>query len=365
MQLINDLKLHNGPIEKELQAAIGSVLKSGWYALGPQVRAFEEEFADYCGTAHCIGVANGTDAIEIALKGVGVVAGDEVVVAANAGMYSTTAILAMGAEPVYADVSEEDFLLTPQSVAAVVTSKTKAIIVTHLFGLMADLVGFKSLAQKHGLKLVEDCAQAHGAMRDGKRAGSCGDVAAFSFYPTKNLGALGDGGAVVTNHSEVADRCSQLRQYGWSGKYAVQSAGGRNSRLDELQAAILRVKLAHLNGWNERRQHVASLYASQLEHPAIRKPLCGGAEHVNHLYVIQTDARNSLRDHLAQHQIGNEIHYPILDKDQAVFAGKYSHVSLPTSERLASRILSLPCFPELDLKALGKGIEAINAWQPS
>ncbi len=365
MQLINDLKRHNSQIQTELREAVSDVLDSGWFALGPQVSSFEEEFAEYCEVSHCIGVANGTDALEIALRSVGISAGDEVIVAANAGMYSTTAILAVGAQPVYADVSENSFLMTTASFEAVVSEATRAVIVTHLFGQIADIDEIVALANKRDIKVLEDCAQAHGAKYQNKRAGSFGHVAAFSFYPTKNLGAIGDGGAVVTKDAAIAANCRSLRQYGWLDKYKVGLAGGRNSRLDELQAAVLRVKLRHLDNWNLQRRHIASIYASELDHPDIKKPVGSGPEHVYHLYVVQTAYRDSLREFLTLHKIGNDIHYPVLDKDQPVFGDAYSSVKLPRSESLVNRVLSIPCFPELDLVALRKGIATINSWRPA
>ena len=240
MQLgtINDLRAHTAPLAEALIAAMQRVVSSGWFALGPEVHAFEEEFAAYCGARHCVGVASGTDALELLLRALEVGPQDEVVTASNAGMYSTAAILAVGATPVYADVDPATLTLSPQAVDPHITPRTKVMIATHLFGRMADVIGLRALAEKHGVALVEDCAQCHGASQNGKRAGWWGDGAAFSFYPTKNLGALGDAGAVVTSDVALARRVRNLRQYGWHDKYIVSDRGGRNSRLDELQAAL-------------------------------------------------------------------------------------------------------------------------------
>ena len=263
MQLgtINDLGAHTAPLAEALIAAMQRVVSSGWFVLGPEVRAFEEEFAAYCGTRHCVGVASGTDALELLLRALEVGPQDEVVAAPNAGMYSTTAILAVGATPVYADVDPATLTLSPQGVDPHITPRTKVVIATHLFGRMADVSGLRALAEKHGVALVEDCAQCHGASLNGKRAGSWGDGATFSFYPTKNLGALGDAGAVVTSDVALARRVRNLRQYGWHDKYIVSDRGGRNSRLDELQAALLRVKLGFLERWNAQRKAIAKCYS--------------------------------------------------------------------------------------------------------
>lgn len=364
MHLINDLKAHNELIRADISLAMSRVLDSGWFALGPEVQAFEEEFADYCGTNHCVSVGNGTDALEISLRGMGVSSGDEVILAANAGMYATIAVLNIGAIPVFADISESGYLLSPDSVQARISTKTKAIIVTHLFGLLADMEKFQAIAQDRNIRLVEDCAQAHGALRQGKMAGSWGDAAAFSFYPTKNLGALGDGGAILTKHADFAEAFRELRQYGWTRKYVVTREGGKNSRLDELQAAILRVKLTFLGAWNQKRREIASIYSENLQHQMIKKPRGGSDEdNVSHLYVIETTHRDSLRNHLNHCNIASDIHYPILDIDQAVFDKNSERIELPNSQQSVKRVLTLPCYPELDTATLCAGIQLINRWE--
>lgn len=359
---INDLGLHNGALQDELASALLRVLASGWFVLGPEVQAFEQEFADYCGVPHCVSVANGTDALELVLRGVGVEAGGEVITAANAGMYSSTAILAIGARPVYADIDDANMLLSVAATEAAITPDTSAIIVTHLYGQMADMPAFRALADKHGIALIEDCAQSHGASLQGRRAGSWGDAAAFSFYPTKNLGALGDGGAVVSGDAAVADRVRTLRQYGWEGKYRVAHGGGRNSRLDEMQAALLRIKLQKLDGWNAQRRAIADAYGAGIRHGAIRLPRPAGDDYVGHLYVIRLENRDALREYLKQHGIASEVHYPTLDYQQPAVCKQYAGVSLPVSEKAAHEILTLPCYPELTLTEVAQACEIINGW---
>ncbi|MRR13653.1 DegT/DnrJ/EryC1/StrS family aminotransferase, partial [bacterium] len=247
-------------LRHELGQALDSVVDSGWFIHGRSHQSFEAAFAEYCGVAACVGVANGTDALEIALRAVGCGPGTEVVTVANAGGYTTTACLAAGATPVFADVDAETLEMSPRALEQVLSPSTKAVVITHLYGQMAEVEALSALARSRGIAVIEDCAQAHGAVRGDKKAGSFGDLACFSFYPTKNLGALGDGGAIVTDNRELAERCTMLRQYGWAGKYDARIAGGRNSRLDEMQAAVLLVKLPHLDGWNERRRAIAAHY---------------------------------------------------------------------------------------------------------
>lgn len=361
---LNDLKAHNRRFEPELRAAFERVLASGWFALGPEVEAFEDEFARYCGAPHCVGVASGTDALELALRGAGVEASDEVITAANAGLYATTAIRALGATPVYADVTPEHATLCPRDAAARIGPATRALLVTHLFGRMADVEAFRELADRHSILLIEDCAQAHGAQMQGVRAGAWGDAAAFSFYPTKNLGALGDGGAVLTKDAAMAERVRRLRQYGWESKYVSALPGGRNSRLDEMQAALLRVKLSALDDLNRARRSAAATFASALRHPAIEVPDVEGDDYVAHLFVVRTDHRASLREFLASHEIASDVHYPLLDYQQPAVANSADAPRLPTSEELVSRVVTLPCYPELEHHEIERACEAIARWEP-
>ena len=259
---LNDLERHNRPLLEELEAAVRAALGSGWYILGPRVWEFEAAFAAYCGAGECIGVGNGTDALELALRALGAGPGDVVAAAANAGGYGTAAILATGAEPLYVDVDPATMLMDARALRAAVTPRTRAVLVTHLYGHMADMPALLEAAA--GVPVIEDCAQAHGARLEGRHAGTWGAAGCFSFYPTKNLGALGDGGAVVTSGGELAARLRALRQYGWTAKYTAAVPGGRNSRLDELQAAVLLAKLPRLDAWNRRRGEIAAAYGAML-----------------------------------------------------------------------------------------------------
>ena len=375
---INDLALHNEPIRNELNDAIQRVLDSAWYALGPEVNTFESAFAEFCQVQYCKGVANGTDALEIALRalgvdGKGIDEASEVITVANAGMYSTCAILNVGAKPVYADVEEDSYNISVTCVEELISPKTSAIIATHLYGRMANMKALRKVADKYKIPLLEDCAQAHGAEIDGKKAGSWGDASAFSFYPTKNLGALGDGGAIITNSKEINDKVASLRQYGWSSKYHVRDKGGKNSRLDELQAAILSAKLKHLPQWTKQRQTVAERYSTEITHVDIvnlnNSVVPYVASHVYHLYVIavkEEAQRESLIKHLKATGIASDIHYPLLDYQQAIFddCAEMKEIHLANSERIVSTVLTIPCYPELQQDEVTTIIHAINNWNP-
>lgn len=362
MLKINDLARHHASLADALAARAGAVLSSGWFVLGPEVAAFEDAFAKYCGVAHAIGVANGTDALELALRACGVGAGDEVVNVANAGMYTTTAILAVGATPVFVDVRDEDLAIDASLLASALTDATRAIVVTHLYGHLVDIDAVLAIATQRRIPLIEDCAQSHGAEHRGQRAGSFGAVGCFSFYPTKNLGALGDGGAVVTSDPGVAARLRALRQYGWSSKYAATVAHGRNSRLDELQAALLSVKLPHLDSWNARRVAIAQHYSRDIRHPALRVPAVREGRDVGHLYVVRSEARDALRAHLAAHGIAAEVHYPIPDHRQSILAARCAALSLPVTERACAQVLTLPCFPEMTDAEVTRVVDCCNRW---
>lgn len=309
-----------------------------------------------------MGVANGTDAIELGLRALGIHAGDEVVIAANAGMYAATALHAIGASARYADVDATHLVLDPDAVASAITPRTQAIVVTHLYGRMADMTRFRALADRKKLMLFEDCAQAHGARHANRRAGAWGDAASFSFYPTKNLGALGDGGLVTTREANVAARLKRLRQYGWEKKYVVVDGPSRNSRLDEMQAAVLSAKLPLLDGWNSRRREIAKRYAAT-SHAHLQHPDVEGDDYVAHLYVVRSHARDSLRKHLQNSGIGSEIHYPLLDTQQPI-SQSAGPVCLPVSERAAQEILSLPCYPELSDAEISHVCNTLASWDP-
>jgi dTDP-4-amino-4,6-dideoxygalactose transaminase len=360
---INSLLRHIAPLQEALQDAAREVVASGHFVLGRHVNAFEQQFAAYCGVAHCIGVGNGTDALELALKAVDVRPGDAVVVAANAAMYGTTAVLACGAEPHFVDVLPGEATLDPAAVDAALRARPaiKAVLVTHLYGRLARMDEIERIARARGVALVEDCAQAHGARaQDGRRAGAFGDIASFSFYPTKNLGAIGDGGAVVCRDAGLDARVRQLRQYGWTGKYTNALSGGRNSRLDEIQAAMLSVMLPLLDGWNARRREIGAKYSAGIRNEAIELPPPSGEDDVRHLYVVRSDRRQALRDHHAAAGIQTDVHYPVPDHRQPCHDGRYAGVVLPTTERDAGRVLTLPCFPEMTDQEVSAVIQACN-----
>lgn len=343
---INDLSRHNGPLDETLRAAIDRVLRSGYYILGPETRAFEQEFADYLGAASAVGVGNGTDALELALRALNVGPGDHVLTVANAGMYASTAIRAVGATPRYIDVDAGSMLLDASLLPDAVSAQTRAIIVTHLYGRMADMEAVLAFARARRIPVIEDCAQAHGASRAGRRAGSWGDLAAFSFYPTKNLGALGDGGMIAVNNPSLIETVRALRQYGWSSKYQVTHRGGSNSRLDELQAAILRAKLPYLDTWNARRREIAAQYRAGLADCGWHLLPEAGAEDVAHLFVVRTSERDDVRAALGAAGVGTDIHYPVPDHWQAAYRGS-DEAALPVTEQICTQLFSLPCFPEM------------------
>lgn len=363
LKTINDLGRHTLSIQAQLSAAMNRVLASGWFVLGPEVTAFEQEFAAYCGTTHCVSLANGTDALELALRALDIGPGKTVLTVANAGMYSSVGILATGALPVYADIHPDTLLVDVAAVSRLLDQqRVDAIIVTHLYGQLADIGAVLELADKRGIPVVEDCAQAHGAQRNGKKAGSFGAIACFSFYPTKNLGALGDGGAIATSRPELAERVKQFRQYGWGSKYSVTLAGGRNSRLDEMQAAILRVKLPLLDDWNARRRAIAARYTQGIHHPRVTTPQVSGLDYVAHLYVVRTAERDALKQHLNAAGIPNDVHYPIPDYAQAAYHTQFAATHLAVTARACNEVLTLPCFPEMSDAEVDTVIACVNAW---
>ncbi len=360
---INDMARHSASVHADVKAAIERVLLSGWYVLGQEVSFFEEEFANACGTHHCIGVANGTDAIELGLRAIGIDRGHRVATVANAGFYVCTALQSIGAIPVFVDIDPTNHLMNISDLSVLVQQrKIDAVVITHLYGLMHDMATVMDIADRTGIAVFEDCAQAHGARRGSDRAGACGHAASFSFYPTKNLGAVGDGGAVTTNDADVATRVRRLRQYGWEGKYRVLDGGARNSRLDEVQAAVLRAKLPRLDGWNSRRRAIAGRYAAGIHHPRVTCPGVDGEANVAHLYVITTENREDLRRHLREVGIASDVHYPVPDHLQTVMQGRGAPPWLPVTEKLAGSILTLPCFPELTDAEVEQVVAAVNSW---
>jgi dTDP-4-amino-4,6-dideoxygalactose transaminase len=349
-------------LEGEIRAAMERVMASGWFILGEEVRAFEREFARFCEAREAVGVGNGTDAIELALRAVGVAAGDEVITVAHTAPFTGLAVLAIGATPVFVDVEEETMLMNPAGIEAALSPATKAILPVSLYGQACDVDRIESLAEGTGVRVVVDAAQAHGASSGGSRraalgGGPEGPVAAFSFYPTKNLGAYGDGGAVVTDDPEVAESVRRWRG-GGMGKAYRSDGQGRNSRLDELQAAILRVKLPYLERWNERRHAIAARYGEGLE--TVRTP-ADGTGRVYHLYVIRTPERDALKTHLAERGIGSAIHYPWPLHRQGAFEGRCRVVgTLDNTERCCAEVLSLPLYPEMTDGEVEEVIVAVN-----
>ena len=361
--LINNLSAHVSNYRTGIDAAIKRVLDRSWLVLGPEVEAFEKLFANYIEVSYCRSVANGTDALELALRAVGVQAGDKVATVANAGMYTSTALLAIGGAPIFMDVDLVTQVVMPNEVERALQQGAKAIVVTHLYGqAQTDIAAIAAKCRAEGVALVEDCAQAHGARVNGKRVGSFGDAGCFSFYPTKNLGALGDGGAVVCHDAELAEKVCRLRQYGWSAKYQVELAGARNSRLDEIQAATLSEFLPHLDSWNARRRQISSQYSTRITHPDVILPPAAGEDYVAHLYVARSPKRDMLREHLRKQDIATDVHYPIPDHRQPLFGGRFFDVRLPNTEKLAQEVLTLPCYPEMTQDDVERVINAVNDW---
>jgi len=358
-----DLKALYLELKEELDGAYRRVMESGWYILGPEVEAFEQEFADYCGVKHCIGVGNGLEALHLILRAMEIGAGDEVIVPANTYIASWLAVTHAGATPVPVEPDERTYNIDPAKIEQAITPKTKAIMVVHLYGQTADMDPINVIAKKHSVKVIEDCAQAHGARYKGRRAGSLGDAAGFSFYPGKNLGAIGDGGAVTTNDHELADHIKVLRNYGSKIKYH-NDVVGFNSRLDELQAALLRVKLSKLDEWNERRKQIAAQYLDQLTSNAnfVLPFVPGWADPVWHLFVVRLQKREELQTQLAEAGIGTMIHYPIPPHLQTAYAAlAYVQGSFPISERIHNEVLSLPIGPSVTLSDVEQVIQATRS----
>jgi dTDP-4-amino-4,6-dideoxygalactose transaminase len=355
-----NLKRVNAPHDAAIRAAVQRVLDSGWYILGEETTAFEREFAAYCEARHCIGVANGLDALHLILRAYGIGPGDEVIVPSNTFIATWLAVSQCGATPVPVEPDARSFNLDPALVEAALTPRTRAIMPVHLYGQTADMGPLNDIARRHGLRVIEDAAQAHGARWQGKRAGSLGDAAGFSFYPGKNLGALGDGGAITTNDDDLAAALRKLRNYGSSVKYRHE-VQGVNSRLDEIQSAVLRVKLAHLDEENAARRRVAGQYLTALADTGLVLPqVPAGMEPVWHLFVVCTPKRDLLQAGLAQRGVGSLVHYPTASHQQEAYAGQ-AWPSLPIAERLQHQVLSLPMAPYLtaaDVQAVADAVRA-------
>jgi dTDP-4-amino-4,6-dideoxygalactose transaminase len=347
IQFVDLLRQHE-VLQPELDAAILRAVKRGDYILGEDTQVFEEEFAAYLGAPHCVGVGDGTDALCLALRALGIGAGDQVIVPANTFIATALAVTHCGATPVLVDCEPRYYNIDVTALAKAITPRTKAIIPVHLYGHPADMDPILALARLHGLRVVEDAAQAHGATYKGRRCGSIGDVGAFSFYPSKNLGALGDGGAIVTQDAALAEKIRHLRNWGQKAKY-VHTEKGFNSRLDTLQAAVLRVKLQNLDAWNERRRLAAARYHELLADSGLALPATAPwASHVWHLFVVQSPNRTMLQRALEGENIAYGIHYPVpIHLQEAYRDLGYSPGDFPIAEALAERVLSLPMFPEI------------------
>jgi dTDP-4-amino-4,6-dideoxygalactose transaminase len=334
--------------EAEIRGALDRVLARGWYVLGNEVRCFEEEFACFLGCSHAVGVASGTDAVALALLASGVRPGDEVITVSHSAVATAAAIEQIGAVPVFADIDPVTRCIDPELIPRLVSPRTTALLPVHVYGQPAPMPGIMELAARHGLKVIEDCAQAHGAEIEGKLVGSFGDAAAFSFYPTKNLGAIGDGGAVATSNPEIARDLRARREYGWVERY-ISAFPGLNSRLDELQAAILRVKLPFLAHDNARRREIAGRYDEALQGTQVQAPpRTQGTLHAMHLYVVECAEPERLQQHLTARGIGSARHYPAPIHLQPAYQGRIrGGESLPQTEALYRRIVSLPMYPEL------------------
>ncbi|WP_235844587.1 DegT/DnrJ/EryC1/StrS family aminotransferase [Cupriavidus agavae] len=347
----------------DLMAPVARVIDSHWYILGRETAGFESEFAEYLQIGHCIGVANGTDALELALRALDVMQGDEVVICANAGFYANTALRLIGARAQYVDIDPATLTMSVDGLRVALEScRPKAVVVTHLYGQMADIEALTQIANAAGVPVIEDCAQSHGARRNGQQAGTVGTIGTFSFYPTKNLGALGDGGAIVCGDEALAQRVRQLRQYGWATKYHVAADGGCNSRLDEIQAAILRAKLPHLDAWNSQRRSIAQRYNQAFANLPVCCPVSTGDDYVAHLYVLRMKNRDAFRQFLGAHGIATDIHYPVPDHRQAVVENEHGQWELPHTESACTEVVTLPCFPGLPDADVARVIEAVTRY---
>jgi dTDP-4-amino-4,6-dideoxygalactose transaminase len=350
--------------QDEIEAAVLKVMRSNRYILGAEVEALEREFADYIGTETAIGVANGTDALELAIRALDIGLGDEVITVSHTAVATVAAIEAAGATPVLVDVDPVFFTLNPAQLQEVLTPKTKAVIAVHIYGQAADLDAIGQFCTENNLFLIEDVSQAHGGKWKGKRLGSVGHIGCFSCYPTKNLGAIGDAGLVTTNNTKLGNKVRMLREYGWQQRY-VSDIVGRNSRIDELQAAVLRIKLRHLDSDNSKRQELAALYSTLLAGMAIHLPASRqSSEQVFHLYVIRTSHRQGLMQHLMRHEIQAGIHYPTPVHLQPAYKDRVrTAANMGVTEQVADEVLSLPIYPELLSTEAARVIEVVTSYR--
>lgn len=356
--MIPFLQLTPGEDAPAIRAAIDRVIARGWFVLGPELEAFENEFADACGSATAVGVGTGTDALAIALRALGIGRGDEVITSPLSAAYSALAIMMAGARPVFADIEGERLTVDPDAIAAAVTPRTAAIIPVHLYGQAADMMAISNVASRHGLAIVEDCCQAHLATCAGKPVGSFGAAAAFSFYPTKNLGALGDGGAITSNDRDLAARLKRLRNGGQTDRYH-HGEFGVNSRLDEMQAAILRARLPFLGGWTTRRRELARAYRSRLaDQRTVVVPPERDPGHVYHLFPVRSAVRDAVQSTLRGAGIETLIHYPVPIPQQPALQSEQP-ADCPVANRVCSEILSLPLYPSLPPEAIDRVVDAL------
>lgn len=355
-----DFKGELQQLSREINKAVRTALDSGWFILGEELKQFEKEFADYLGVKYCVGVGNGLDALHLILRALNIGVGDEVIVPANTYIATLLAISYAGADPVLVEPEENTYNINPELIEDAITKRTKAIMPVHLYGLSSDMDQINEIAERHGLFVIEDAAQAHGAEYKGKKCGGLGTAAGFSFYPTKNLGAYGDGGAVVTNDEEIAERVMLLRNYGSREKYHNEIKGF-NSRLDEIQAAILRVKLKHLDEWNGKRRKNAEVYLKNIKNDKIILPFePKGYKHIYHQFVIRCRDRDNLQKSLKENGIATLIHYPIPVHKQNAYVNLGFNVSLPITEKLCNEILSLPVHPYLSSQEISTITKEIN-----
>jgi len=360
-----DLKPQYQSIKDEVAIAMQRVLDTCSFIGGEPLEAFERDFAAYCGARYALGIANGTDALHLVLRGLGVGPGDEVITTANSFIASASSIVMAGARPVFVDADSAIYTIDPEAIEAAITPRTKAIIPVHLYGQPANMRPIMEIAERYNLLVIEDAAQAHGADYQGQRVGSIGHAACFSFYPGKNLGAYGDGGAITTNDPELVQRLSELRDHGRISKYE-HAIVGYNSRLDSIQASILSVKLRYIDAWNRRRQQVAAWYRAALQGSDLVLPeVRPGSAHIYHLYVVRTNDRSALQRHLAEAGVATSIHYPLPLHLQPAFRDLGYHAGeLPNIEAATGQILSLPMFPELTQEQVEWVAAAILAFQP-
>lgn len=367
MLLMNDFHAEPSDLTQDIMVSVQRVIESGWYILGNELKLFEQEWAEHCGTDYCIGVGNGMDAIEIILRSLDIGSGDEVITTPNTAFATVLAIIRAGATPVLADIDEKTGLLRKESAVRCISSKTKAILLVHLYGQVLDVEEWAQICTDHSIYLIEDCAQSHQSIWNGKHAGNFGIAGAYSFYPTKNLGGFGDSGAIITQNSELADKAQKLRNYGQNQRYHHPLIG-LNSRLDEVQAAILRVRMKWLSIFTNRRREIANRYLNTINSPYLQllsepvQPL----SHVYHLFVLRSEFRTLIQGYLQQHEIQSFIHYPIpIHKQESCLQVRTDPNGLPNSESFANTCFSIPCHPQLTDEQVMYISDVLNDFRPN